>query len=91
MPKILALKFELETDSGSLELIAWIENDGNGKYLVPAHPSKTLLDMTAGDVVIWNRQQFTVKRLKPWRTTECKDDTQYREVESGAVWEATAG
>ena len=28
----------------------------------------------AGDVVAFQRQLLTVKRLKPWRTLECKDD-----------------
>ena len=32
--KILALKFQLEsTDGRTIELIAWLEPDGNGKHL----------------------------------------------------------
>ena len=87
--KIHALKFELEADTGIVELIAWLEKDGNGKHLLPAHPDKCLLDMPAGDVVTFQRRQtMTVKRLKPWRTSECKDDTQYAEITCGRDWEA---
>jgi len=47
------------------------------------------MDMRAGDVGTFKRKQtMTVKRLKLWRTNECKDDTQYSEVESGAALEA---
>lgn len=88
--KILALKFQLESVDGKIiELIAWLEPDGNGKYLYPAHPDKTLMDVKAGDVLIFNRKdQLTVKRLKPWRTRESKDDTQYSEIECGSDWES---
>jgi len=90
--KIYALKFELEADTGIVELIAWIDQHGQSKYLEATHPDKTLMDMRAGDVVTFKRKQtMTVKRLKPWRTNECKDDTQYSEVESGAAWEAECG
>ena len=88
--KINALKFELESGDGKIiELIAWIQDDGNGKHLVPAHPDHCLLDVRAGDVVTYMRKKLmTVRRLKPWRTSECKDDTQYGEITCGRDWEA---
>ncbi len=88
--RILALKFQLEaTDGKILELIAWLEPDGNGKHLYPAHPDRTLMDVKAGDMLIFKRKdQLTIKRLKPWRTRECKDDTQYEEIVCGRDWEA---
>ncbi len=88
--KILALKFELESDSGGIvELIAWLDEYGNGKYLYPAHPDRCLMDMKAGDMVIFKRKdQLSIRRLKPWRTRECKDDTQYGEIVSGRDWES---
>jgi len=46
--------------------------------------------MRAGDIVMFKRKQtMTIKRLKPWRTNECKDDTQYTEIESAAAWETS--
>ncbi len=81
------MKFELESDTNIVELIAWIQSDGNGRYLVPAHPSRTLLEMKAGDVVIFKRKPHDVRRVKPWRTSECKDDTQYSEITCGRDWE----
>lgn len=74
--KINALKFQLEADRGTIELIAWIQEDGNGKYLVPAHPDHSLMDVQAGDVVVFKRKPMKVVRLKPWRTSERKEDTQ---------------
>ncbi len=56
--KILALKFELESNAGTVELIAWIESDGNCSYLKPTRPKKTLMDVTAGDTVIHNAETF---------------------------------
>lgn len=90
MRKIHALKFELEAQNGVIsELIAWIQPDGNGQFLYPAHPARTLLDVVAGDVLIHrNQHQLVVRRLKPWRTSECRDDTQYSEIESGTAWES---
>jgi hypothetical protein len=90
MRKILAMKFQLESNEGKIvELIAWLQRDGNGKYLCPTHPSRTLLEVTAGDLLTYKRSEhLVIKRLKPWRTSECKDDTEYSEVETGAAWEA---
>ena len=87
--KILALQFDVEAEDGSMKLlIAWPDASGNGKLLVPAHPGKTLMDIKAGDVLIFNRKErFVVKRLKPYRTSEGKNDTEYAEIVSGAEWE----
>ena len=87
--KILALLFELESDNGSIcLLIAWLERHDNGKYLEATHPDKTLLDVRAGDRVTFKRKYlFSIRRIKPWRTTECKDETQYTEIECGQDWE----
>jgi hypothetical protein len=47
------------------------------------------MDVNAGDMLIFKRKdQLTIKRLKPWRTRECKDDTQYEEIVCGRDWEA---
>ena len=75
--KIYALLFELKTDDGGIWLlIAWLDRFGNSKSLLPAHPDKCLLEMRAGDVVTFRRKDIlVVKRLKPWRTSECKDET----------------
>jgi hypothetical protein len=91
--KILALLFELETDDGKIVLlIAWLDAYSNSKYLVPTHPDKNLLDVGPGDMLTFKRRDsFIIKRLKPWRTTECKDDTQYREVSCGRDWEMDGG
>ncbi len=65
MRKILAMKFQLESNEGKIvELIASIQRDGNGKYLCPAHPSRTLLEVTAGDVLAYKRSShLLIKRL----------------------------
>ena len=82
--------FELQTNNGRLwQLVAWINESGNSRYLVSAHPDRTLLDVQAGDVLIYKQtHHLTVRRLKPWRTTECKDETAYREIVCGSGWEA---
>ena len=61
----------------------------NGKHLYPAHPDRTLMDVKAGEMLVFKRRgQLMIKRLKPWRTRECKDDTQYEEIVCGREWEA---
>ncbi len=82
--------FELQANDGSLwQMIAWINEFGNGRYLVPAHPDRTLLDVQAGDVLIYKcTHHLTVRWLKPWRTSECKDETAYGEIVCGSDWEA---
>jgi len=88
--KILDMLFELKTNDGGIRLlIAWLDRFGNSKYLLPAHPDKCLLEMRAGDVVTFRRREIlVVKRLKPWRTSECKDETEYSEIVCGEDWEA---
>ena len=41
----------------SRQLIAWIDQHGNGKHTQHVHPSKTLLDVEAGHVIIHRRKQ----------------------------------
>ena len=83
--KILALTFELEAESDN----AWLDEHGNGKYLLPAHPDHCLLDVRAGDRVTFKRKQvLTVRGIKPFRTSECKDETQYGPITCGRDWEA---
>ena len=86
---ILALLFELLDDDGKIWLlIAWLDQRGNSKYLYPMHPDKTLLDVTRGDPLTFKRgTRLTVRRLKPYRTSECKDDSQYSEITRGRDWE----
>ena len=88
--KIHALIFQLQAENGGIWLlIAWIDRFGNSQYLLPAHPDKTLLEMRAGDVVTFRRKEILlIKRLKPWRTSECKDETEYTEIVCGEDWEA---
>jgi len=88
--KILALLFEVIAESGDIRsLIAWLDETGNSRFLYPVHPGRTLLDVTAGDPLIYKREtRLIVRRLKPWRTSECKDEAAYREVTCGRDWEA---
>ena len=88
--KILALLFEVIAESGDIRsLIAWLDETGNSRFLYPVHPERTLLDVTAGDALIYKREiRLVVRRLKPWRTSECKDETAYQEVICGRDWEA---
>lgn len=87
--RILALLFELAAEDGRIwTLIAWIDARGNSRYLYPAHPDRCLLDVTAGDLLIFKQtKKLTVRRLKPWRTSECRDETAYREIVCGRAWE----
>ena len=89
--RILALIFDWETvDSQNWLLIAWLNSRGNSKHLVPAHPDRNLLDVKAGDVLTFKRKEIlTVKSLRPWRTSECRDETQYTEIRCGADWQAS--
>ncbi|GAB5440757.1 MAG: hypothetical protein Fues2KO_11060 [Fuerstiella sp.] len=81
--------FRLRAEDGTwCDLIAWLDRHGNGKHLWPYHPNKTLLDVRAGDIVIFRREQFRVLRLKPYRTSEAKDESQYSEITCGRDWEA---
>lgn len=88
--KILALLFDLKSTQGkTAQLIAWPDATGNGEFLRAEDPARNLLQMRTGDSVIFkDRYRLTVVRVKPWRTTECRDDTAYDWVESGATWEA---
>ena len=82
--------FELDADDGTIwTLVAWLDQCGKSKFLYPAHPGRTLLDVTAGDLLIFKRQiRLVVRRLKPWRTSECRDETAYSEIVCGRDWEA---
>ena len=72
-------------------LIAWLDASGNSRFLVPVHPCKTLLDVRVGDMLTFQRKEhFVIRRLKPWRTTECRDETEYAEIVCGADWESEA-
>ena len=84
--QIDALMFELdEPDADSTRyLIAWLDEQGNGEFCCHAHPSKTLLDVEPGHTVVHKkRTQFLVRRVKPYRTSECHDESQYPWVRSG--------
>ena len=87
---IKAIRFAVEADDGKVfELIAWLEQDGNGKHLKPSHPDHSLLDVRVGDRVTYMRRKVvTVRSIRPWRTSECKDDTQYTDISCGRDWEA---
>jgi hypothetical protein len=88
--RILALLFELEDDDGKIWLlIACLDQYGNSKFLYPMHPDKTLLDVSAGDPLTFKgKVRLTVRRLKPYRTSECKDENAYRGIVCGRDWEA---
>lgn len=89
MRKILALKFELQSNLGTVDVIAWVDEHGRGKFLEAVKPELTLMTVKAGDTVRHNGTDFyMVKRLKPWRTSEAKDDSDYSEVVCGQDWEA---
>ncbi len=77
--EIYALQFEVEPSApGGTYLIVWPDQTGNGQYTQPAHPDKTMLDVQAGDIVVHQRKtQFRVKRLRPYRTSECKSQDDY--------------
>jgi hypothetical protein len=83
--QIHALLFDLECPA-TKQLIAWIDQHGNGKYTQHAHPSKTLLDVEPGHVIVHKRTQYVVRRIKPYRTSECLDDSQYPWVRSGRAY-----
>jgi hypothetical protein len=87
--KALALMFDLRAENGRTgTLIAWLDESGNGKHLKHTHPSRSLKDAKAGDRVVFkDRYILTVLRVKPWRTTECKDETEYDWIRSAADWE----
>ena len=82
MPTIHALMFEVEASSATF-LIAWLDDDGNSRTCHHAHPSKTLLDAEVGHVIVHKRRPYRVVRVKPYRTSECRDETQYPWVTSG--------
>ena len=85
--QIHALIFDLECPPpASKQLIAWIDQHGNGKYTQHAHPSKMLLDVEAGHVIVHRRQQYAVTGVRPYRASQCKDETQYVAVVSGRDW-----
>ena len=65
----------------SLQLVARL--DGDRRYTKHAHPDKTLLDAKAGDVVVNQRKQYGVTAIKPYRTSLCRDESQYPFVTSG--------
>ena len=87
--KILALLFELRAENGNVgQIIAWLDDWGLSPHLVPAHPDQSLLDCTAGDIVMFKRRiRLDVVRIKPWRTNCCTDETQVDWIVSGRDWE----
>ena len=83
--------FELETvDGGLIELIIWPDANGNGTDTSPAHPDRTLMDVGAGDVIIHHRTAYDVRRVKPYRATDCRDETEYPWVACGRDYEQSA-
>ena len=59
------------------QLVAWIDQHGNGKHPQHAHPSKTLLVVEAGHTIIHRRQQYVVTAMRPYRTSLCEDETSH--------------
>lgn len=82
--RIHALLFDVEhfggqPSRGTIRLIAWFDDRGESRFCRHAHPEKTLLDAEAGHVIVHRRRtHYRVRRVKPYRTSECKDETQYR-------------
>ena len=87
--KLLALMFDLRAENGNVgTLIAWLNESGQATHLKHSHPQRSLLEARAGDRLVFrNRHVVTVLRIKPWRTTECRDETQYDWIKSGMDWE----
>ena len=85
MPTIHAIMFEVEgrTTSSATFLIAWLDDDGNSLTCHHAQPNKTLLDAEVGHVIVHKRRQYRVVRVKPYRTSECQDETRYPWVRCG--------
>lgn len=82
--KIHALMFDLESPPPpSRQLVAWLNEDGDGLATRHAHPDKTLLDARAGDVIVHQRKQYVVSAVKPYRTSLCRDESQYPFVKNG--------
>ena len=82
--RIHALLFDLECPPpASRRLIAWIDEYGSGKHTQHAHPSKTLLDVEPGHVIVHRRRQYVVTGVKPYRTSLCKGEQSYPAVKSG--------
>jgi hypothetical protein len=76
--QIHALIFDLECQPpASMQLIAWIDQHGNGKYTQHAHPNKTLLDVEAGHVIVHRRHQYVVTGVRPYRSSPCKDEARF--------------
>ena len=86
--QIYALLFEIEDESaaGTKCLIAWLDATGNGRWCHHAHPTKTLLDVEPGHVIVHKRTPHQVRRVKPYRTSECRDESQYPWIQSGRAY-----
>ena len=82
--QIYAMMFQVENDqtTGTTYLIAWIDDNGYSKTCYHSHPNKTLLDVEPGHIIIHNKQKtrYQVVGLKPFRTSECRDETAYEWV-----------
>ena len=83
--RIHAILFQIDAPSDKF-IIAWLDDDGKGRWCQHAHPSKTLLDVEPGHVIVHKRTQYVVRRVKPYRTSECLDDSQYPWVRSGRAY-----
>ncbi len=75
--QITALQFELAGGPCTRYLIAWLDENGDGRWCRHAHPDKSLLDVEPGDVIVHKRTQYTVLRVRPYRTNECRDESAY--------------
>ena len=84
MPSVTihALLFELVSPPGTY-LIAWPDENGHGRWCRHSHPDKTLLDVEPGHRIVHGWKVYEVARVKPYRTSECREETRYPWVRSG--------
>ena len=66
------------------DLCVPIQADDDGRFTKPVHPDKTMLDVRAGDQVVFRRRQCTVETVRPYRTSLCKSS--YPVVNSVREW-----
>ena len=90
---IHALIFDVEcTPPASGQLVVWLDEHGNSKHTQHSHPNKTMIDVEVGHVVIHQHTQYVVTGIRPYRTSLCKDESQYpvsptvRDVLDGLGW-----
>ncbi len=84
--KIHAMMFQVENEATNCDtfLIAWLDENGYSQTCYHSHPNKTVLDIEPDHIIIHNhkknRTRYRVVAKRPFRTSECKDETAYEWV-----------